>query len=135
MLAATLVNRSGAQSVSELAECGRIYRSVRDTHSTSILSESLGPLLLAGKPVAVTDPFVYGQLIGHGLWPNREVEESIDGRRFGLIVMSYDPSDPAARRSDVWPKVLQDAIAQNYQVSSRSICRDAGVILEPRVPR
>lgn len=137
LLAASVLaqNRASVQPLGELTGCGAAYRYVRDSPSSRVLSESLGPMLLAGKPVLVSDPFVYGQSIGHGRWPKAQAEELIkliDGRYFGLIVMSYDPSKADAHASDVWPEVLRDAIARNYQVAQSYSCRDAGMMLEPR---
>jgi hypothetical protein len=126
-------DRSSMQTSRELVGCYGAYHEVRNSPSTRVLSESLGPLLVAGKPILISDPFEYGQFVKRNLWPNREVEELLNERYFGLIVMSHDPSQKA-RDSDIWPESLLDAIARNYRTVDRFTCRDAGVMLEP-VPR
>jgi hypothetical protein len=127
-------DRPSLQPSSELVGCGAAYNYVNDKSSSRVLSESLGPLLLAGKPILVSDPFVYGQLVKHRLWPDRQVENLLNKRYFGLIVTSYDPFQFDARKPDMWPAPLVDAIARNYRTVDRFTCRDAGVMLEPVVP-
>jgi hypothetical protein len=116
----------------DMAECGMAYRYVNDAASTRVLSESTGPLLLAGKPVFVSDPFVYGQFVKQGLWPDRRVEELLVERYFGLIVMSRDASQLVA--PEMWPNSLVRAIQGNYRTVRRFRCRGAGVMLEPVSP-
>jgi hypothetical protein len=145
VLVGTVVqNRAQLEPSPELANCGGAYRYVSTSSASSVLSESLGPLLVAGKPILVSDPFAYGQLVKHGLWPDERVEELVNERYFGLIVMSFDPSriyptqiDPTqvtAAGSDVWSDSLLNAITRNYRTVARFDCRYAGVVLEPALP-
>jgi hypothetical protein len=124
-----------AMTSRELAECDKAYGYVRHSLFKRILSENLGPLLVAGKPVLVSDPFVYGQSVAHGKWPDREVEQLINKKYFDLIVREDDPTAARLRGSDIWPGALVNAIGQNYGVVARFTCRDAGVILEPLSPQ
>jgi hypothetical protein len=123
-------NRPSLQPSRELAECDQAYLYVRKSPSPRILSESLGPMLLAGKPILVSDPFVFGQLVQHGVWPDKQVEGMVDEQYFGLIVMSRDPF-PEPGGSDVLPDSLVTAIERNYRTVNRFTCRDAGVMLQP----
>jgi hypothetical protein len=127
-------DRSTLQASRDLAECGSAYQYVSNSSSSRVLSESLGPLIAAGKPILVSDPFVYDQFIKHGLWPDRQVEELVNERYFGLIIMSHDPSQIQTRGSDVWLGPLATDIKRNYRTVSRFNCRDAGVVLEPVLP-
>jgi hypothetical protein len=128
-------NRLCQQAPADMVECDSAYRYVKDSSSSQILSENLGPLLAGGKPVLVSDPFVYGQLVKHGLWPDRRVEELVSEHYFGLIVMSSDPSQMKAHGSETWPESLVNAIDRNYRTVNRFTCRDAGVMLEPVSPQ
>jgi hypothetical protein len=126
------------QSSGDLTECGAAYQYVSRSPSSRVLSESLGPLLLARKPILVSDPFAYDQFVKHGLWPDRQVEERLGNRYFDLIVMSYDPSQIASSQSqdnvrgtDRWLAPLATVIGKNYRVVSRFNCRDARIMLEP----
>ncbi|MBI3474125.1 MAG: hypothetical protein HY010_00195 [Acidobacteria bacterium] len=125
-------NRGDVQPSRQLAECGQLYQAVKNSPSNSILSQSLGPVLAAGKPVLVSDPFVYGQFEQRGLWPNGDIERRVQGKEFGMILLASDPS--AMKGPDAWAGSLVDAIDKNYRVVNRFVCRDAGVVLEPRPP-
>ncbi len=124
-------NRRTLQSSREFAGCDEAYLYVKKSPSARVLSESLGPLLLAGKPILVSDPFVFGQLVQHGVWPVKRVEGMVDEQYFGLIVMSRDPFQTEPGGSDVLPESLVTAIERNYRTVNRFTCRDAGVMLEP----
>jgi len=124
-------NRPQLQPSAEQTECGSAYQYVSHSPSSRVLSENLGPLLVAGKPILVSDPFVYGQLLEHGLWPDRQVGDLVNKGYFDLIVMSYDPSQIKVRGSDIWSESLATDIALKYRVVDRFNCRDARVMLEP----
>ncbi|MBI1740958.1 MAG: hypothetical protein HY233_05255 [Acidobacteriales bacterium] len=124
-------NRSSLQPSRGLAECREAYQFVSSSPSARVLSESLGPLLMARKPILISDPFVYGQALQHGLWPDRKVERLLHGKYFGLVVLANDPVQMKLRGSAVWPESLIDAVQQNYRVVHRFNCRDSAVMLEP----
>src|SRR5260370_24569391 len=127
-------DRANVQPSREMTECGAAYRYVGDSTSSRILSENLGPLLGAGKPILVSDPFVYDQFLKHGLWPDSQVENLLRNRYFDLIVMTYNPSQARAGGVDTWLPPLASVIVQNYKVVRQSDCRDAGIILQPIPP-
>lgn len=131
LIAVVAQNRPGLQPTREMTEGGQAYLYLKQAPSSRVLSESLGPVLLAGKPLLISDPFVFGQSVQHGVWPGRHVEELIDGQYFGLIVMSRKPAEIEARGSDIWPESLATAIARNYRTVKQFTCHDSGVILEP----
>jgi hypothetical protein len=124
-------NRPSKQASRALGECDRAYGDIRHSSSSRILAESLGPLLVAGKPVLLSDPFVYGQSVAHGKWPDHPIEQLIHDRYFDLIVMGDDPNLPEWRGSDIWSESQVRAIKLNYRSVDRFECRDASVILEP----
>lgn len=127
-------NRPSMQPSRELVQCNDAYRFVSDSSSSRVLSETLGPLLVAGKPILVSDPFVYGQFDKRRLWPNRKIEDLVNERYFDLIVMSRDPAQVKALGSDVWSESLAGAIGQNYRTVERFSCHGAEVMLEPASP-
>jgi hypothetical protein len=131
VLIGVIAQSKSAVASRDLAECDNAYGYVAHSASERILSENLGALLVAGKPVSVSDPFVYGQSLAHGKWPDREVELLINEKYFDLIVMGNDPTTARVRGSDIWPESLVNAISKNYRSVGRFTCRDAGVILEP----
>jgi hypothetical protein len=128
-------DRPNVQPSREMTECGAAYRYVGDSTSSRILSENLGPLLAAEKPILVSDPFVYDQFLKHGLWPDSQVENLLRNRYFDLIVMTYDPSQARAGGVDAWLAPLAPVIERNYKVVRQFDCRDARIMLQPIPPR
>ena len=133
---AGVIAQSGSSSepTRGLVECDRAYESVRNSPSQKVLSQSPGPLLMTGKPVLVSDPFIYSQLVAHGRWPDRHIEQLINEKYFGLIVMADDPSQAKPVDAGGWPEPLLAAIQRNYRIVNRYACRDAAVMLEPVAP-
>jgi hypothetical protein len=127
-------DRPSVQPSRDMVECPSAYQYVTDSSSSRILSESLGPLLEATKPILISDPFVYDQFIKHGLWPDKKIEALVNDRYFGLIVMPYDPSQITADDPDAWLRPLASKIGANYRAVRQFGCRDASVMLKPIVP-
>jgi hypothetical protein len=122
-----------SQPTDGLNECGLAYQYVAKSTASRVFSENLGALLMAGKPVLVSDPFVYLQSTKHGL-PDRQVERLVNEKYFDLIVMSNDPLATKLQSTEVWPDSLVDAIGRNYRPVERFSCRNAGVMMEPVGP-
>ena len=127
-------NRSNQQPTAELTECGKAYQYVRDSSSSRILSESLSPVLKAGKPILLSDPFEYSQFVKRGWWRDRTIEQLVNQKYFDLIVLSSDPSQMKLRGSVAWSEWFVDAVNQNYRTVARFTCRSAAVMLEPIQP-
>ena len=128
-----LQNRPSLQPSRDLRECGRAYQYVRDSGSTAVLSENVGPVLAAEKPVLLSDPFAYFQMVRHG-WPDQQVEERVKQRFFGLIIRETDPSQMKLGSSETWPEPFVEAMQQNYKTVARFSCRGAAVMLKPIRP-
>ena len=120
------------QPYSELSECSGIYDYVASSSSPRVLSQSLGPLLLAGKPVLLTDPFVYGQLVQHGMWSDSTLVRLVNERYFDVILTAVDPGHIRAGDVNIWPPSLLEVMGRHYRVVKRFHCRDSSLILEPR---
>jgi hypothetical protein len=139
-LVGTIVqNRENLQPTENLKDCGQAYRFVAKSPASHVFSENLGVLLLAGKPVLVSDPFVYLQSTQHGLRPDKQMEKLVNAKYFDLIVMSDDPAagksrNPEVWPEEVWPEELADAIGRNYQSVATFTCRYAGTMMEPIGP-
>jgi hypothetical protein len=119
----------------ELSGCRDAYQFVARSNSSLILSQSLGPLLFNGKTVLVTDPFIYGQLVEHGIWPDSILERPVNEQYFDLIITTVDPEHMLPTESSIWPRPLLDAMARHYRVVQRFSCRDGSLMLEPRSPK
>jgi hypothetical protein len=125
-------NRPTQQPYAELSDCSGIYNYVANTNSSRVLSQSLGPLLLSGKPVLLTDPFVYGQLVQHGIWSDDNLIQLVNERFFDVILTTVDPAHVQTGDGNIWPPSLLDAMARHYRVVKSFHCRDSSMILEPK---
>jgi hypothetical protein len=105
-------------------ECPQAYACIRAHHR--ILSENVGALLLTGKPVLLSNPFVYAQLVRHGKWPNQRVEQMLQHSEADLVIIGK-PSISEQR----WSPPALDALAANYHVTHRFACADAMLAYEP----
>jgi hypothetical protein len=135
VLAGTILQNLAKLQPSEgLTECGKAYQFVAKSPASRVFSENLGALLMAGKPVLVSDPFVYLQSARHGLWPDGQVEGLVKEQYFDLIVMSNEPMATKSTNADVWPDELAHAVGRNYRAVARFNCRYAGAMMEPVGP-
>jgi hypothetical protein len=100
----------------------------------SILSENVGALVLAGKPVQVAEPFLLAQLAEHGLLRPEVLDRRIEARRFGLIVLDAPPRVLRLNGSERWVPAEVDRLDRNYEVAETFDCKDGNVLLKPRPP-
>jgi hypothetical protein len=71
-------------------DCDRVYAMVKQYPGDRVLSENVGALVLAGKTVWVSNPFVYSQLVMRGSWPDAGLERMVRNREFDLIVTQWN---------------------------------------------
>lgn len=109
----------------------KIYNYVANANSPRVLSQSLGPLLLSGKPVLLTHPFVYGQLVQHGIWSDSGLVRLVNEHYFDVILTTVDPAHVRAADGNIWPPSLWEAMGRHYRVVKSFRCRDSSLILEP----
>ncbi len=96
------------------AACSEAYRFIREYPGGPILSEDVSALLLAGKPVAVTDPFAYAQVRGV-TWAKGGLEGLVARRYFNLVVAgpaSFEPGHRPAR----WTRRLGAEVGREYRL-------------------
>src|SRR5215831_18407771 len=134
VVAAIAQTRPGSQPLAGLSGCPAVYDYVRSLSASRVLSETLAPTIMAGKAVQISDPFIYGQLVRHGLWPDHRVEDLIGAKYFDMVVLTSDPSSIRQGGTDVWPPSLVEEMQRNYRVSRTFSCRNASVVLEPIPP-
>ncbi len=112
--------------------CTDLYSAVRESPAKNILSENVGALVLAGKPVLLAEPFLLNQMVQHGLLSGEQMERRVNNREFDLMVLDSDPQTLRTDGSDRWWPRLADAFARNYYAVARFDCKDGNVMLEPR---
>ena len=119
-----IVTRALYTSKGVVDECPQAYAYIRDHHR--ILSENVGALVLTGKPVLLSNPFVYAQLVRHGKWPNQRVEQTLQLSEADLVIIGK----PAISEQR-WSAPALAALAANYHVTHRFACVDTTLAYEP----
>jgi hypothetical protein len=114
------------------AGCPDAYAYVKQLPGRRILAENVGAVVMAGKPVQLSDPFVWIWLVRRGGWSDAELQSLVRARAFDVITMD----SPVNRQADLgdlgrWSLPILDAIQQNYQPTRGFACQDAGVVYEP----
>ncbi len=115
-------------------DCGRVYEMVKNYPGDRIYSENVGALVLSGKTVWVSNPFVYSQLAMRGGWSDAALERMVRNREFDLIITQWDyPVFPNFRRegAERASPALIEAIGDNYRRREQLYgCTDARVVFE-----
>ena len=101
----------------EKVECPQAYTFVHLFPSEHVLSEDVSGVLLSGKPVLVSNPFVVTQLGASVTWSQGSMERLVSERYFDLILFG---DDPHARGR--WSPSLKDAVARNYKLERQFQC-------------
>lgn len=103
--------------------CNSVYAFLK-THGDSVLTDSVGALLIAGKPVLVSNPFVYAQLVSHGKLAKDPVKELVLEKKFDVILLR---EAVGAYPADVrFTGATLQAIQQNYHEAGEFACYDSG---------
>jgi hypothetical protein len=104
-------------------ECRHAYEVIRTWPGDRVLSEDISAIVLAGKPVLLSNPFVYTQLEDHIRWSNGTIKELVERQYFDLIALG---GDAAAYRDDsgIWPRSTMEAIGRRYVLAYRFECSE-----------
>ena len=119
-------NRAAYSSRGVVDQCPQAYAYIRQHNQ--VLSENVGALVLTGRPVLLSNPFVYAQLVRKGKWPIGEVERMLQESRADLVIIGR-PSI----RDQRWSQPALAALDANYHVAQRFVCADATLAYEPNL--
>jgi len=104
--------------------CAQAYAYIGEHQQ--VLSENITALVLTRRPVLLSNPFVYAQLVRSGKWPAGRVERMLQQSAADLVMIGK-PTIMEQR----WTQPALDALAANYHVSHRFACVDAIFAYEP----
>ncbi|HSC44452.1 MAG TPA: glycosyltransferase family 39 protein [Candidatus Acidoferrum sp.] len=112
----------------ERTVCGPAYAYLKG-HGDHVLTDSVGALLMSGKPVLISNPFVYTQLVEHSGWPDRQIRDRVKAREFDVILLReqiavYPPGERFTAEA------LQ-AMRENYHLAAEFECYDSGFAYLP----
>jgi len=91
-----------------------------------VLSENVGALVLRGRPVLLSNPFVYAQLVRHGNWRPGRVEQMVEQKTADVVIIGK-PEIKEQR----WSAPFLSALDSNYHLTRRFACSDATEAFEP----
>ena len=111
----------------ERISCGPAYDYLR-AHGDRVLTDSVGALLLAGKPVLVSNPFVYAQLVSHAGWPDPLLDR-VRAKEFDVILLREQIG--VYRPDERFTKETLRAIRENYHPAAAFECYDSGFAYLP----
>ncbi len=120
-----------SRPIEDLSGCRQAYNAVKADLGDRVLSDNVGALVLAGKPIYISDPFVYRWLVMNGGFPDTELRRMIDARQFSAIVLDNQP-DTEEADGGRWPGTIRQAILNNYQLKEEFVCNDARFVYEPK---
>lgn len=129
------LSRPSANAFESVAGCPQAYAFVRQEAGARVLAENVGAIVLAGKTVWVSNPFVLAQLVAHAGWSDKPLEDMVQQQRFDAILLDSDYPSSAhylEQGSDRFsPQVLR-AMSRNYRLSAQFECEDAALVYVPR---
>ncbi len=120
---------------SNIQQCPQAYQFVAQTPGDHVLSENVGALVLAGKTVWLSNPFVYGQLVMRGGWQDHGFERMLRNREFDLVVAHWNYPEISAWQSagsERFSPAMLRALVSNYRVVATFNCNDARYMLQPK---
>ena len=112
----------------ERTVCGPVYAWLQG-HGDKVLTDSVGALLLSGKPVMISNPFVYTQLVEHAGWPDRQIRDRVQAKEFDVILLReqvavYPPGERFTAEA-------LHAMRENYHLAAEFECYDSGFAYLP----
>lgn len=117
------------------SDCPQAYEWVRTQAGPNLFAENVGALVLGGKNVWVSNPFVLAQLVEHAGWSDAELVRMVRERRFDAISMRLDyPAIPSAvaTGAERFSPALLRAIAASYEQHPGFNCRDMQILYKPK---
>ena len=110
-------------------ECPEFYALIQNYPGRRILSSNVGAVLVSGKPVVISNPYVYGQLVEHSGWPD-SLATKVANREFDVLALDGDIEGLRNNHRFGWSEAFVDAVEKNYTVTHRFACMQAGAVFE-----
>jgi hypothetical protein len=110
------------------AGCPDFYAFVKQYPGQRILSSNVGAVLLSGKPVLVSNPFVYSQLVEHRGWEDT-IANNVRNRDYDLLALDGDMQQLRTERFG-WSPAFVDAVEKNYIKTHHFVCMQAYGVFE-----
>src|SRR5271168_236042 len=114
-----------------VSDCSELYRTVRETPGP-VLAENVGAVVLAGKEVWDSNPFVLTQLVRRKVLSGAPLEAMIASRKFDRIILTSEPEAMETFGSERWWARAVYAMDANYRLARIYDCAEANIVMEPK---
>ena len=115
-----------------ISGCGELYQTVRESPARRVLAENTGLVVLSGKEVWDSNPFVLTQLVRSKALSGAQLERMVANREFEMIVLNSEPEEMKVNGSRRWWGRIVSAMADNYRVVHYYDCQEANVLVVPK---
>jgi hypothetical protein len=115
--------------------CVAAYDFARTHAGPNVLSENVGAVVMSGKQMWVSNPFVLTQLVDYSGWSDAALVEMVRQRRFDAIFTSMDyPSMPAFQENGTYrfSAPFIRTLGANYTAHASFNCLDMNVVFTPK---
>lgn len=109
--------------------CPDFYALIKAHPARRVLSSNVGAVLVGGKTVLISNPYVYGQLVEHRGWSD-SVAAKVAARDYDLLALDGDVAGLRENHNFGWSDAFVDAVEKNYVVTHRFACMQAGAVFE-----
>ena len=108
--------------------CEQAYAFLR-AQGDRVLAENVGALLLAGKPVLLSNPFVFTQLVAYKGWSDAPLRDRLRAQQFDAVLLATPLK--LYMLNERWPPGVLKQIEMSYHPAARFSCYEAGVAFLP----
>lgn len=119
-------NWSWLQTKAGMRDCARAYDFVHSYPGDRILSENIAAVVVAGKPVIVSNPFVVTQLGDSVDWQAGSIEQLVSRRYFDVVLLGGELKD-FRPEAGTWSTTAINAIREGYSPAHEFQCPSASV--------
>ncbi|MFZ0959784.1 MAG: hypothetical protein WAO35_02685 [Terriglobia bacterium] len=114
------------------AECQDAYAYVKHHPGRRILAEDVGSVVMAGKPVQLSDPYIWSWLVRRKGWSDAELQSLVRARAFDAVILRGPIEwQKGLGGESRWPLPFLNALQENYRPTRAFACQDAAIAYEP----
>ena len=110
-----------------ISGCRDAYTLIAQQPTDRILAEDTAALVISGKSVWVSNPYLYAQLANAGKLSDAQLQQRVNSRWFDLIILENEFSWPSER----WSPAVRVAISRNYHLATRFPCKQCRFFYVP----
>ena len=107
---------------------------VNNHYGSNFLSENVGAIVLAGKPVTFSNPFVYWFLVKSSTLSEDELAREVGARYYDAVLLGKDLNTLKNQPDTLSYASFLGELEQNYHFVRQFKCTNANFAYEPNSP-